>query len=73
MGNNLPTISQLNVYCFAKDYNSFVSDLFPPHPLALAPSEVSGFTDELPASLRTCINENWGEIKMKAARRNKYR
>lgn len=66
-------LSAIEVVGLSTEFNKLVADLFPPHPLAVAPSEVLDYHVFLNSAFRCFINKDFGEIKQKAARRNKYR
>lgn len=72
MGNNSPSVSEIIAFKGCEDYNNFVTALFPPHPLAVAPSDEAGFNKKLRPDLRFWVNKEFGAVKMVAARRNKY-
>lgn len=53
----------------AHNFNRCIAVLFPPHPAAVAPSELTGCHDDLPKEMRSWVNRGWGITKQKAARR----
>ena len=53
----------------APNFNRCIAAVFPPHPAAVAPSELTGCHDDLPPKMRAWVNGCWGGVKQKAARR----
>lgn len=57
----------------AQNFNRCIAAMFPPHPLAVAPSEITRCHDDLPKEMRSWVNRCWGTTKQKAARRYNFK
>ena len=73
MGNNSPSVSEIIAFKACEDFNNFLTAKFPPHPLAVAPSDEAGYNKQLRPDLRNWLNKEFGAVKMIAARRYKCR
>lgn len=50
----------------AQNFNRCVAAMFPPHPCAVAPSEIARCHEALPRELRRWVNSCWGSTKQAA-------